>query len=272
MKLRTIARLTASIVVLTAAGVAGFVWSGIYDVSASDQHTALVFRLLKKVKHYSVARHSADVRVPELGAPEQLTRGVALYREHCVGCHGAPGVAPDAFALAMRPLPTPLARSGRDMSLAAIYWTVKHGIKMTGMPAFEFRMDEADVWAVVAFVRQMPSLKPVQYQELVASPVAPHIEENVAASAARGRAAVDQYACIACHMIPGMVGPEAALGPTLHGIGSRTIIAGVLASSRDNLALWIQSPQTVKPGTAMPDLYVTQRDAIDMAAFLQTLK
>jgi cytochrome c len=69
-----------------------------------------------------------------------------------------------------------------------------------------------------------------------------------------------------------MVGAEARLGPTLHGIGSRGTLGGVLRNSPENMALWLRSPRGVAPGTAMPDLGVTPRDARDMAAYLATLK
>jgi cytochrome c2 len=155
---------------------------------------------------------------------------------------------------------------------------VKHGIKMTGMPAWEFRMTEAELWATVAFVERLPQLSPQDYAGLPAAapalaPAPTRLPETiVAADAARGRRALEQYACIACHEIPGLIGPEARLGPPLHGIGARGMLGGVLRNTPENMARWLRDPKAFSPNTAMPALGVSERDARDMAAHLATLK
>jgi cytochrome c1 len=91
-------------------------------------------------------------------------------------------------------------------------------------------------------------------------------------SARRGKQAINQYACVTCHAIPGIVGPNAPVGPPLAGVGSRLMLGGVLPNSPENMARWLRQPQKVAPLTAMPDLDVTERDARDIAAYLSTLK
>jgi mono/diheme cytochrome c family protein len=261
------------LLVALAAGATAFVYSGLYDISATDQHLAPTYRAIKKTMERSVARRAADIEVPPLGAPEQITRGLALYRAHCVQCHGAPGVAPQPFALGLTPLPTPLARSGLDRTPAELFWVVKHGIKMTGMPAWEFRLPEEDLWALVAFIKRLPLLSVPQYMAMESPPALPRVVEPEAQpSARRGQQALKQYGCVGCHEIPGQVGPEARLGPPLAGIASRTMLGGVLPNSFDNMALWLRAPQSFSPHSAMPMLGVTARDARDMAAYLGTLK
>jgi mono/diheme cytochrome c family protein len=254
-------------------GAAAFVYSGLYDISATDQHLAPTYYTIRKAMERSVERRASDIAVPPLGEPAQLERGLSLYRAHCVQCHGAPGVAPEPFALGLTPLPTPLARSGRDRSPAHLYWVVKHGIKMTGMPAWEFRMTDEDLWSVVAFLKRLPLLSPLAYKELSSAPALPMVESpSGEADAKRGKRALRLYGCIGCHEIPGEVGPEARLGPTLHGIGSRLMLGGVLPNSPENMALWLRAPQAFSRHSAMPMLGVTQRDARDMAAYLATLR
>jgi cytochrome c len=89
---------------------------------------------------------------------------------------------------------------------------------------------------------------------------------------ARARIAFQQYACTTCHIIPGIVGAKGSAGPPLTGWANRIYIAGVLPNTPDDLVLWLQDPERISPGTAMPDLGVTERDAWDMAAYLFTLK
>ena len=89
---------------------------------------------------------------------------------------------------------------------------------------------------------------------------------------ARGKVALHQYACHACHSIPGITGSARHVGPPLAGIAARQLIAGRLANTHENLAAWIREPRRIDPQTAMPDLGVTPRDANDMAAYLATLR
>ena len=88
----------------------------------------------------------------------------------------------------------------------------------------------------------------------------------------RGLAAIGRYGCAACHTIPGVRGASATVGPPLGGIASRTYLAGQLANSPDNMRRWIQQPQQVERGTAMPNMGVTDDDARDITAYLYTLR
>lgn len=88
----------------------------------------------------------------------------------------------------------------------------------------------------------------------------------------RGRQAVFDYGCTSCHIVPGVPGPEGLVGPPLHHWADRTYIAGSLQNTPDNLIAWISAPQSIEPGTAMPNMGVTEQDARDMAAYLFTLR
>ena len=259
---------------IVAAGAAGFVYSGLYDISASDQHLALTYHAIRKAMERSVERRAKDIPVPPLGAPAQVERGLAIYRTHCVQCHGAPGVAPEPFALGLTPLATPLQRSGLERTPAELYWVIRYGIKMTGMPSWEFRMSEDDLWAVVAFLKKLPYYSVPEYEALK-SPAHEHRDTpsgSAAPDAKRGASALKHYGCIACHEIPGQVGPEARLGPTLKGIGSREILGGVLPNTPENMVRWLRNPRAFASHTAMPAMGVTERDARDIAAYLATLR
>lgn len=87
-----------------------------------------------------------------------------------------------------------------------------------------------------------------------------------------GQQALGSYGCGACHQIPGVRGADALVGPPLTSFGQRSFIAGVLPNNQPNLERWIQDPQGVAPGSAMPDVGVTEPDARDMAAYLLSLE
>jgi cytochrome c2 len=84
----------------------------------------------------------------------------------------------------------------------------------------------------------------------------------------RGRALFEGYGCGGCHQLSGIAQARGRVGPPLDGVGSRAIIGGHLANSPDTLEHWIRDPQGVSPGTAMPNLNVSEQDARDLAALL----
>jgi len=83
-----------------------------------------------------------------------------------------------------------------------------------------------------------------------------------------GRRLIARYGCGSCHFIPGVPGADAMAAPPLDRFYERTYIAGRLSNTQDNLIEWIQHPQRIDPGNAMPDLGLTENEARDIAAYL----
>jgi mono/diheme cytochrome c family protein len=254
-----------------ALAAAGLVYSGVYDVAATDQHLWPTYWTLRAAMERSIGVRARRIALSDLDDAQRIRRGVGIYRENCAQCHGAPGVAPEAFALGMLPVPENLALMARERGAADIYWTVRNGLKMTGMPAWQYRLTDDEMWDVVAFVKKLPSFSPAQYAALKPMPTAPANDQNDPADAQRGKKALEQYACVTCHEIPWVVGSNSPVGPPLAHIAKRTFIAGVLPNNTENMTRWLIAPQEVKPGTAMPDLHLRVRDAKDIAAYLATL-
>lgn len=88
----------------------------------------------------------------------------------------------------------------------------------------------------------------------------------------RGRTLIVSYGCPKCHTIPGVPGADGMTGPPLDRIAGRTHLAGRLPNTPENLMRWIRDPQGISPGTAMPNLHVSEKDGRDIAAYLYTLK
>jgi cytochrome c2 len=84
----------------------------------------------------------------------------------------------------------------------------------------------------------------------------------------RGKDAIEWYGCGSCHAIHGVNGADGRVGPPLIDFEERHFIAGELPNEPENLVLWIMDPQSVEPGTAMPDLDIPDEDARHIAAFL----
>ena len=88
----------------------------------------------------------------------------------------------------------------------------------------------------------------------------------------RGVSAIGRYGCGSCHDIPGIRTARGSVGPPLGGVATRVFLAGQLPNSPSNMMRWIQHPQHVERGTAMPEMGVTESDARDITAFLYTLR
>ena len=91
-------------------------------------------------------------------------------------------------------------------------------------------------------------------------------------SAERGREKIERFQCGACHVIQGIRGASGTVGPPLNGIAGRTSLAGSLPNTPANLLRWIKDPQSVEPGSVMPDMGIGDRDARDISAYLYTLR
>jgi cytochrome c1 len=95
---------------------------------------------------------------------------------------------------------------------------------------------------------------------------------NMGGDAHNGRTLIVHYGCGACHIIPGIYTARGLVGPPLYFYGRRTIIAGELPNSTENLIRWLRNPPAVEPGTAMPNLGLNQQQARDIAAYLDSLQ
>lgn len=93
-----------------------------------------------------------------------------------------------------------------------------------------------------------------------------------AGNPAAGQVALQTYGCHSCHLIPGVPGANSLVGPPLIGWAERSYIAGSLPNEPAHLIEWIRFPQAIEPGNAMPNLGVTEEDALNMAAYLYTLE
>lgn len=253
-------------------------FSGRYSVAATEQHLRPTFRLLDVGLRRSVQHHARAIAVPALEGPQVAQRGLACFKMHCEQCHGAPGIDRAEFAKGLMPVPSALTQAAHDWAPAELYWITRYGIKMTGMPAWEYRLDDEALWAIVAFLQVLPGMRAEAYARQAASVDAALCDrrredpQGAGGDAARGRVAIQQYACTACHRIPGIVGPTSYTGPVLTDMARRRYIAGVLPNTPENMVRWLRKPQAVNPQTAMPESGLTLEDARDIAAYLATLE
>lgn len=156
-----------AVLVVLSAGSLLYAWSGIYNIAATQPHWDITRWFIETLKDRSIDVHSEDVQVPNLDEATIKQAAFSHYHGMCRLCHGAPGVEPEEFAKGLYPEP-PEMTSGhlqQEFNQAQIHWIAKHGIKLTGMPAFGPTHTEEALWGLVALVEEMDDMSPEQYRQ-----------------------------------------------------------------------------------------------------------
>src|SRR6476659_8572162 len=127
--------ITGSLLVLL--GVAAVaIYAGLYNVAADVPHPQPVYWLLETVREHSIAARAQNITVPnDLADANRISRGAGQYSEMCAGCHLAPGMKRTEISRGLYPR-APELRRATALTPAEQFWTIKHGVKMTGMPAW----------------------------------------------------------------------------------------------------------------------------------------
>lgn len=161
-----IVKLLASLLLLIIAVVA-FVYSGIFNVSAQWEDPAVLRWLLVSTREASVEARAKNIIAPATGGEKQIENGFRSYREMCAICHTPPGGKDSPIKLGLNPSPPDLTKEAdHKMTDAQLFWVIKNGVRMTGMPAWGVTHDDAEIWDIVAFVKALPEMDAVEYQRL----------------------------------------------------------------------------------------------------------
>ena len=149
-----------------------FIYSGVFDVAASDPHWPMTRWVFDTVRIRSIKAHATGIETPPgLDDPAKLVVGTEHFAAHCAVCHGAPGVPKGDIAHGLNPQPPDLKRISTLYTPPELLWILKHGIRMTGMPSWADHSDE-ELWATVAFIEKLPGMTPEEYGKLVMASIA----------------------------------------------------------------------------------------------------
>lgn len=154
------------LLLLLAAGTGAFIWSGTYNIAADDPHWPATHQLMETMRDRSIEAHASGIAVPDLDSESLIRAGAGNYHAMCAGCHLHPGVERSEISAGLYPAPPDLVRHPID-NPAEAFWTIKHGIKMTGMPAWGKSMEDEYIWGMVAFLRKLPDLSDEKYDGMV---------------------------------------------------------------------------------------------------------
>jgi mono/diheme cytochrome c family protein/ketosteroid isomerase-like protein len=155
-----------AVLVVLAIGAGAFVYSGLYNIGADDHHTKPVFAVLQTLRDRSIHLRSKDIKVPDLNDPQLILKGAGQYAAMCTSCHLSPAMAHSEIRPGLYPQPPNLSKMHVDPQDA--FWVIKHGIKMSAMPAWGFSHEDPAIWSMVAFLQKLPNMSAAQYKDIVA--------------------------------------------------------------------------------------------------------
>ena len=162
-----------------AAAALAYVYSGGFDIAADQPHDAWIDWVAATARERSIAVRVKRIDVPNLDDPKLIAEGASEYSQMCAGCHLAPGAQDNELRPGLSPPPPELAKQGHtgtDSTAAAArqFWIIKHGIKMSAMPAWGLTHDDATLWSIVAFLQTLDTLTPAQYAQMTENAESAH--------------------------------------------------------------------------------------------------
>ena len=147
-----------------------FFFGGFYNIAATAADPAVVKWALTRVRQASIERHATDKAPDKLNDSATVQAGARAFSERgCPTCHGGPGVGWAKFAEAMHPDPPDLKEIANESSPAELFWVIKNGITMTGMPSFgSIEVPDDEIWHIAAFIKKLPSISEEDYKKWTA--------------------------------------------------------------------------------------------------------
>jgi len=167
MSLKSI-KVSFTIITVLLVGILLFVWSGLFNIAANEKHWDITTSFLEFVRDSSISTRSKNIPVPDLTGRDRITRATANYAAMCAQCHLAPGVESSELFEGLYPQP-PVFNKLENIARQPneIFWIIKNGLKMTGMPAWGIYNSDEQIWDLVALISSLNKIKPEQYTKLV---------------------------------------------------------------------------------------------------------
>jgi mono/diheme cytochrome c family protein len=154
---------------------AGFFFGGFYSVAGTAYEPEIVKSVLTRVRAASIARHAKDPAPANLEEPATVQAGARQFIAHgCATCHGAPGVDWAKFSEGMHPDPPGLKDVVDERTPSELFWVIKNGINMTGMPSFGLAgAKDEELWQIVAFLKKLPTVSDADFKTWTAGTAKP---------------------------------------------------------------------------------------------------
>jgi mono/diheme cytochrome c family protein len=163
-----------ALAIIVAVGAVVFFFGGFYRVAGTAEDPAIVRWTLIQVRTASINRHAHDQPPATFNDPAKVQAGArAFAQQGCANCHGAPGVNWAKYSEGLRPDPPDLKELVNDRTPSQLFWVIKNGINMTGMPSFQLAgAKDEDIWSIAAFLKKLPTISEADYKAWTAPPAA----------------------------------------------------------------------------------------------------
>ncbi|HEY6258443.1 MAG TPA: cytochrome c [Xanthobacteraceae bacterium] len=157
--------------VIGGVGTVVYFFGGMFNVAASEEDPGIVNWALEYVRTASIARHATEKPPGSLNDQKLVEAGAKSFSERgCWHCHGGPGVEWSKFSEGLNPGPPDLKDVVGDMLPQELFWVIKNGIKMTGMPSFaKIEVPDDEIWKIVAFLKKLPVVSEEDYKTWTAA-------------------------------------------------------------------------------------------------------
>lgn len=149
-----------------ALGAAVYIYAGLYNVAAVEPHAPLTHWALTTAMQRSVKAQARSIAPPPTPQGQKIGEAFRSFDEMCVMCHGAPGKEQGIVGKGLQPPPPTLTEAAHRWSRAELFWIIKNGVRMTGMPAFGPTHSDDDIWLLVAFLQRLTNVSAGQYKEM----------------------------------------------------------------------------------------------------------
>src|SRR5467141_4786461 len=157
--------------ILAGAGAAVFFFGGYYSVAGTAEDPAIVTWALTRVRTASIDRHALDQPPASINDAASVQAGAKAFAAHgCTTGHGGPGVTWAKFSEGLHPDPPDLKEVVDHRSPAQLFWVVRNGINITGMPSFKLAgASDDEIWSIVVVQKKLQRVPEADYKAWTAS-------------------------------------------------------------------------------------------------------
>ena len=161
-----------ALAIILGIGAAVFFFGGFYSVAGTAEDPPVVTWALTQVRNASISRHAQDQPPSSINDPASVRAGAKAFAAHgCTTCHGGPCVSWAKSSEGLHPDPPDLKKVVDQRTPAQLFWIVKNGINMTGMPSFALAgVKDDEIWSIVAFLKRLPGVSEADYKAWTATP------------------------------------------------------------------------------------------------------
>jgi mono/diheme cytochrome c family protein len=161
-----------ALAIIVGGGAAIFFFGGFYSVAGTAEDPAIVRWALIQIRTASINRYAHDQPPTTINDPATMQAGAKAFAARgCANCHGAPGVNWAKYSEGLHPDPPDLKEIVDHRSPSQLFWVVKNGVNMTGMPSFALAGAKDDeIWSIVAFLKKLPNVSDTDYKAWTAAP------------------------------------------------------------------------------------------------------